>query len=480
MPETSAEQEEDKQVDISASKLNSYLQCPAQHHWRYNVRGAEKGKQEQSSNMDAGSVVHRVLELAGRKRIGKQEKPPVTKKELLDLLEAVLKEPKRESWKDDLILTPTVATLAANTIDACWKKVSFANAIEAEKLYKANLGPIGGPPGKELKEDLHVTCILDRIDEMPDRKIKIVDYKSGFSILSRTEAELDPQINLYLAAGSKLFPGREIEIEFHYLSRSIILGPIQWTKERDEWVTAYVKAGAYRMKMWSTPGPEVPNTYCSSCYRQSECGAFQRLMKGSLKPLSRSIGENLVEYHRLTDVEKNADAAKKILKGVIHGACDKAEDGEIYESGYRGRIVFVNKTEYPDLRKTVASAAKIIHEADKNAAASAAAGPVAVPADPAALAKAFEESSKKVRLLEEEVKKAQIAFQIACAIAKAQAGLVDKWVETLPKTIGGPVAMAVDGTSSNGGYYKVEVDQIPDPFLSAESEPEKVKAETAA
>lgn len=468
-------------MDISASKLNLYLQCPAQYYFRYIAKGAEKGKQEQSSNMDAGSVVHRVLELAARRRIGQQNKTRPTKKELLELLEAVLKEPQRETWKDNTLLTTEVAQLASSAIDACWKTISFAHTIEAEKSYKTSLGPIGGPPGKELKEDLVVNCVLDRVDEQPDKTIRIVDYKAGFGVMSKTEAELDPQVNIYLAAASRLFPGRKIEIEFHYLSRSIILGPIEWTKERDEWVIAYVKAAAYRMLKWDDNRKETPNTYCSSCFRSSECNGYKRLIKGSLLPLSRSIGENLAEYSRLTDVEKNAEAAKKTLKKVINDVCDKAEDGEIYENGYRGRIIFTNKADFSDLKKTVTAAVKILHEADRINTPKK--EPAPTPTDQAALAIAHEAAVKRIAMLEEEIKKSQLAFQVASLIAKAQSGLVDKWVETLPKTVGAAVAQAVDGTSTNNGYYRVEVEAITDPFMGTEQEPEPkpaAAAETAA
>lgn len=462
-------------MDLSASKLTLYQQCPAQYHARYVVPSKERGVEVGRGFADAGNVVHRALQLAALKRIGKQEKPPVTYEELKDLVDVALKEPK-DGWKEPPQVSAEVYEKSLSIIKSCWKKINLSRAIMAEKDFTIPVGPIGGPSGRESNEILNLKGQLDLVNDNDDR-IKVVDYKTGYDVMSREEAELDPQTNFYLAAAHRLFPGRKVEIEFHYLVRKIKLGPIEWSPARDEWVIGLAKAVAYRISKWSY-WREQPNAYCSNCVRQAECKTYKKTLMGQLAPLSNDMGVNVAEYKRLGDVEKNVENRRKFLKALINKALETAEDGELLEGAFRARTIFVSKVEYEDIKRSSSAAAKVVWEHESKKLPEL---PMKeAPTNPVELKKAYDEAMAKIARLEEATKKIQLSYSIACAIGKAEKGRVDAFIETLPKDLAMKVVQVLEPTSSNGGYYKLDVEELPDPFLSAEPTEEEAQEAKAA
>ena len=484
----------------SPSKLLKYIECPAQYHGLYVKKKEDKSKQEPGPIPDAGKIAHKALELVGQKRINKapSDREPVTKKELLESMEFALRE--SPGWRDPALITPETVETAARILSNpnCWKKVSFAYTTHVEKEFDQPIS--GAPRNKEFQEPFALTGIIDRIDEMPDGRIKIVDYKTGWSVMSRAEAELDPQINMYLAAGTRMFPGRQVDIELHYIARGVKLGPIHHSPSREEWLLPFIRAVIWRITKWSkfveTPG--MPQ--CMNCHRRSECVSYEKMLAGVMAPGNRTMGENLESYALLTDIEKAADTGKKTLRKVIREACDRAEDGEVFGGRYKAKLTFANKMEYTDVRRTSIAATRAmlpvalpVEQDEKPLPAEIA---HEVPHDAAELAKKFVEITEDRNVLAKRVvetvgenqrlKQAnaklqraaleiRTAFDVACTISKVQSSLVDDFTEGLPTPeMQSAVGAAVESTSSNAGYYKVDVEQLSDPFYDADPTPEEI------
>ncbi len=489
----------------SPSKLLKYIECPAQYADLYGREWEHRVKQEPSAIPDAGKIAHKVLELAGKRRIGKPlaDREKVTKKELLELLEIALRDPPDQSWKDPTLLTPEVAESAARLLSTpnCWKKVSFAHTIEVERPFAQPIS--GGPKFRSILQPFELTGIIDRIDEMPDGRIKIVDYKTGWSVMSRAEAELDPQVNMYLAAASRLFPDRQVDIELHYLSRGVRLGPIHHSPSREEWLFPFIRAVVYRITTWDK-FPETPGMpQCMSCHRRSVCKSYESMLTGTMAPGNRTMAENLASYDLLSSIEKAAETGKKTLRKVINQACSDADDGEVFGGEYKARLTFKNKTEYTDMRRTSIAAARSWLPMAKPIEAP----PIEeVKVEPIVVQDGLDELSKatkmneeltkrhedlvkkhnemlaeaaKLRLTNERLQRAALeirtAFDIACSIGKVQSGLVDDFTESIPGTEErARVCTAIESTASNGGYYSIDVERLSNPFYDAEPSAEEI------
>lgn len=497
----------------SPSKLLKYIECPAQYADLYGRGWENRIKQEPSAIPDAGKIAHKVLELAGKRRIGKPlaDREKVTKKELLELLEIALREPPDESWKDPTLLTPEVAESAARLLATpnCWKKVSFTHTVEVERPFAQPIS--GGPKFRSILQPFELTGIIDRIDEMPDGRIKIVDYKTGWAVMSRAEAELDPQVNMYLAAASRLFPDRQVDIELHYLARGVRLGPIHHSPEREEWLFPFIRAVVYRITNWDK-FPETPGMpQCMSCHRRSVCKSYESMLSGTMAPGNRTMAENLASYDLLTSIEKAAETGKKTLRKVINQACSDAEDGEVFGGEFKARLTFKNKTEYTDMRRTAIAAARAVMPkavpVERPPVEQIQIEPITVSVEPnpfsgevdelertkkinEELTRRYEELVKKhnekavemdgLKQASERLQRAAVeirtAFDIACAIGKVQAGLVDDFAESIPSTEDrARVCTAIESTASNGGYYSIDVERLANPFY----DPEPTAAEIA-
>lgn len=456
----------------SPSQLAGYNECPRKYYGRYVAQ--QRAQDEQAAFLDSGKLVHRVLEIAAQTRIdsGTRDKK-VTKKELLGYLEKAAKEEPKKQWMKPTNITPEIIEGAAKVIGLCWKSMNFTHTIFVERDFSIPIGAITDPDGKVAIEDAGLSGVIDRIDEIGDR-IKIVDYKSGWSVMSRGEAEVDPQVNYYLVVGAELFPGRPIDLELRYLNRGVRVGPIHYSPERKEWLlNSYVKPILTRMATWKK-WPETPGApQCYSCYRKAACMSFSKLIKGTLATVTADMGKNLELYERLTTIEGNVERIKKPLKELLNAACEKQDDGEIFAGNHRCRLIFRNKTEYNDIRRSATEAAKAILKRRQPPAP-----PVAPPEGLEDLKKAYTALAERNARLESASIEAATAFEIACKIGKAQSGLIDEFVETLPEEVTLEVSQAFEATATNGGYYSLEVERLPIPFH--DPKPTEAEIELAA
>lgn len=473
-------------LSISSSKLKTYMECPALYYWRYVAKKPDSGKsvsiklkpeggvvrstdenadirveQEPSAIFDSGKLVHRVLELAAKKRTSNAScDKKVTKKELLALLETAAAEPPADGWDRPVVISPATIESAAKVLALCWKKINFPFTIQAERKFNESIGPIEDDRGNVVIRDAKLSGVIDRIDRLPNGRVKIVDYKSGWSVMSRAEAEMDPQINFYLVVGKLLFPNDEISMELWYLNRGIRLGPIYYTEDRKDWLlNSYVKPILARMVTW-TKYPETPGApQCYSCPRKSECVSFASMIKGSLAPVAADMGMNLALWERLGDIEKNVEILKDQIKPFINSAVEKADDGEIFAGNHRARVIFRNSTAYHNTRDTAVAAAKAILEARKTQQAVP-----EIPSDPEALKTLCGKLVAENARLRSISLESATAFEVACKIAKTQAGLVNDFVDGLPEDVTAPVSTAIEQTSTNAGHYTLEVERIQLPF----------------
>jgi RecB family exonuclease len=452
---------------LSYTKLKRYLECPAAYYHSYDKKAAS----EAAPVLDSGKLVHRVLELAGRKRIDTNTRDQkVTKKELLGLLDSVLKEVSPNDWERPIDASPEVIDSARSVLSVCWKRLDFRNVIEVEKPFDISIGRIEDHFGYPIVRRASLTGVIDRIDRMPNGVIRIIDYKTGWSITSRAEAELDPQVNLYLAIATLLFPGKTVEFELRYIAYGARLGPFHVDEARREWLLeGFVKPNIVRMLTWKEH-PEKPGSpQCLSCFRKAECKSFAAMMGGTLAPITADMGRNLALFHRIKEIKSNAEALEKKLKPIINDACENADDGELFAGNFRASLGFRNRTEYQDIRRTATAGAKAIIEA-RNATTPPPEPPV-IPTDHAELAKAYAELAERNRKLEAAALEAATAFEVACKIAKPQAGLVNEFVDGLPNEISDQVGEAIGATATNSGFYMLEVEPIPVPFHEAQPSP---------
>lgn len=467
-----------KRIDVSPSKIKTFLNCPALYKSRYLTKWSEKPREPNSPVQDAGTFVHKVLELAGRDYIAKRRQEPVTLEYLLDILEWVLRAMPEESWKAQTQLRADTIRLAVEVLAKCWNKVDFTYTVQVEQKWEIDLGPLD-----PLEPETHVFAVgvFDRVDQLPDGSIVVVDYKAGFDVMTRTEAELDPQGNLYvLAARDKFSQGGDVDVgfELHYLSRNVRIGPIRWDPFRDSWMRRLITAAQYRITK-ATGFPETPGLpHCVYCPLQGRCESYKKMLSGPLRVVGSSLDENARDYDRLRALLKLAGDLKDRNGERLQEAVRQSKGGALYMSGFRAELTFTPRLDYKDFARTVSAAAKAVYEAAKIAkeaedrrardAAEAAAAdtgsqaPGATQQDPA---KALEVAEARIVELTETVRKQQAWIEVASRIGKAQKGQIDDFVTSLPAEVADMVMAEIAPTSDDAGYYYLTLSELDNPFM---------------
>lgn len=161
---------------LSASSLNLYDSCPRQFYYKQVVRIPE------TANFEArvGTAIHAALEKFHRKH---PQLSPTLFEDLADLLQDELRDVQFTSEKEK-----TQSLDKARNILRLYLSEEAARGTivaEVEKEFNVN-----------VSEDVTITGKIDRIDRLPDGRIRVVDYKSG-RIKSRPEYLEDFQMPIY-------------------------------------------------------------------------------------------------------------------------------------------------------------------------------------------------------------------------------------------------------------------------------------------
>ncbi|MBN3040598.1 MAG: PD-(D/E)XK nuclease family protein [Candidatus Omnitrophica bacterium] len=172
-----------RQSVYSASRVNTYLNCPLQFYYRY-VLGL-KEKEDLLENPQAsciGSFIHQLLEEAFRRFKGRE---PVLdsafKKYFFELMdEKFEREISRRMRSDAFLLKQIIKVRLEKFIELEQEReVDKILCLEEERRGKLNVN------GREI--DFVYT--IDRIDELKDSSLLIIDYKTGGSDLAPKSAD---------------------------------------------------------------------------------------------------------------------------------------------------------------------------------------------------------------------------------------------------------------------------------------------------
>lgn len=188
-------------VKLSASKIKTYAGCSFYGYARYNV-GLPS-----ASNLgsDLGSLVHTILEcLSIKKRYKYVEKILLSKnpweiKSIEKLAKKLLKQKGNLSEENINKVSGFLMTAFENDF---FDEGSLDVKIEHEFDLKTETYWVGG--------------FIDKLKEM-ENKVVIIDYKSSKKKFQGEEISFNIQGLIYALVASKMYPEKEIEVEFMFL-----------------------------------------------------------------------------------------------------------------------------------------------------------------------------------------------------------------------------------------------------------------------
>ena len=164
---------ENQQLQIRPSQLDNFLQCPL--HWFIETHGGSAG----SFQASLGSLIHEVLEVSDSSDLAELEKLKLSRWNSLEF---------EADWLEDLGKRQA-ARMLANLAEYLKQFESDGGRVLAkEQNFSFELGNIS------------VRGQVDRIEQLADGNIVIVDLKTGKQAATSADTLVNPQLALYQMA----------------------------------------------------------------------------------------------------------------------------------------------------------------------------------------------------------------------------------------------------------------------------------------
>lgn len=182
-------------LHLSASQLNAYAECP--RRWYYE-RVVKVPQRSDDGPRDSGKAAHAALEEFFRRH---PRADPAFADELVALVEhhasglRFAADAERRQWIERLS-----AVLAAYLREEAARPGAV---VDVERKFALDLG-----------DGVVVNGVIDRVDELPDGRLRVVDYKTGRLKSGREYLEEDFQMPVYALAVLETFgkPLAEVEV----------------------------------------------------------------------------------------------------------------------------------------------------------------------------------------------------------------------------------------------------------------------------
>lgn len=206
---------------LSPSKITTYLACPTKYRWTYlDDRG--KWYLRSKSYFSFGTSLHQVLQ----RYHDASDTGVTTTEEAIAALE--------ESWidagygsQDEMMQALAEGkSLVKNYTERIQKEPVTSETIYIEKLIKMDLGAF------------ILQGRVDRVDELPDGSLEVVDYKSKRSTVTEEDIKFDVAMGIYQLILEHLHPHRPVLTSIIALQSgdkaSVSLTPEEISKFRED------------------------------------------------------------------------------------------------------------------------------------------------------------------------------------------------------------------------------------------------------
>lgn len=316
----------------SRNSLDTYKQCKYKFFLRYCEKTKGFVDSEDKKAAVFGNVIHKVQEL-------------YHKDSSINILDLYKKEFVNSDIVDETFFNLGYTMVEDYTKDAANGKKILGLELPFE-LYLTNGVPVKG--------------IIDRIDEISDEEIEIIDYKTSKYSLTEQELRYDLQLGLYDIVTRLLFPKyKKVKLTLNYLHYGKV--SIYKTDDEREKLEAYVGTLYDKIvQSLKNPNPETMqprvNSLCSFCEYKAICPEFQKIIsKEAVNPeefkgLISKSSNLVVKEERLNELISNIKAKIKILKEVQDQAnaylkeAIRANGGEKANVG--GKTFYLAKKKY--------------------------------------------------------------------------------------------------------------------------------------
>ena len=189
-------------LSLSASKLETFERCPLQFKFKYLLQVPTT----YNSAAYAGTVIHNIIEAVTKRQI---EDGVIPEEEaLLEILD--------DGWDSRMFGSQKASNDKKEEAKTwlktfcAWNKDNPNKLVAVEKKFTLEIGGVKFH-GK-----------MDRVDQTPDGKYVVIDYKTGSKMVPQYKVKDDVPLNLYAMATEHLYGDLPEKTVLHYLKNNKI------------------------------------------------------------------------------------------------------------------------------------------------------------------------------------------------------------------------------------------------------------------
>ena len=301
---------------MSATRLNTWVQCG----WKYKCSYHSDLPRADSIFFKLGTAVHGALEYAGQ-LIKDSYGRPFTDDEVKDVMDKYLELAAAERIEDFDILKDGQAMVIKKLGDFTIGR----SILELENKFRI-----------ETYEGVPAIGAMDKIVEIDDTTVGIIDYKTNKWAASAKDLKSDMQLSFYDLAASVMYPKyKKIVLIMDYLRAKPVYS--YRTVEDRKTFAQYVK-GIYDNILETEVEDLKPslNQFCGWCDYKTHCQKYAQTMGASdveYKPAELLGTEALIEeYDLIKNQKKIIENRERELKMVVAEKIREAGD-DLYGEG---------------------------------------------------------------------------------------------------------------------------------------------------
>jgi putative RecB family exonuclease len=315
-----------KNDHLSYSRLTRFEQCPLSFKLHYI------DKLESSPNMSLrfGKVIHAVLERLFRELIEQELTGMLSEERALELYS-------RACMAEGLLGFALFEEGVEILKDFIRREgvVDHRNILAVEKEFEIKAGPFP------------VCGFIDRVDNVDDETINVIDYKTNRVLFTREEVDTNLQLSLYQIVAHKLWPwAKKVKLTFHMLRHGICM-ETERTPEQLDAALRYIETLGRMTEETETYEPRL-NTNCIYCDHQAQCPAYAEALEGKQHFICKDIRDLEAvakEREEVSQIAKVAYARKKELEDVLK--THLKDKDELVLGGMRYAMFNTAKVVYP-------------------------------------------------------------------------------------------------------------------------------------
>jgi len=248
---------------LSYSQIDAFDICPRQYKYKRILRIPTPPSAPQT----LGNILHQTLKTFYQKQLSAPKKLPLN-----SLLKTLKSNWTSQGFKGKQEENKNKENALRMMKDFYQKGFDFKNIGQAIALEQ--------PFNFKLTPTLKIGGVIDRVDNLKDNEIEIIDYKTGSRIPKQKDVDGNDQLTLYALAVSTIKdlpfhrPLSEITLSLYFLDKGIKLSSKRTEKQIEKFKKKILELSAQLEKTRYPPKPNQPFP-CNYCEYKLLCDAWK-------------------------------------------------------------------------------------------------------------------------------------------------------------------------------------------------------------